>query len=71
MKCRRSGFDCEILMIAIASFSITRNQKDRREKNTQLIMACPLGNSQSLESQFGLYSAIRKRLNTQSKPDPR
>ena len=34
-------------------------------------MACPLGNSQSLESQSGLYSAIRNRLTTQSKPDLR
>ena len=55
----------------ITSFSITRNQKNRRKKNTQLIMACPLGNSQSLESQSGLYSAIRNRLTTQSKPDLR
>ena len=31
-------------------------------------MACLLGNSQSLESQSGLYSAIRNRLTTQSKP---
>ena len=35
----------------------------------QLIMACPLGISQSLESQSRLYSAIRNRLTTQSKPD--
>ena len=51
----------------IASFSITRNQKNRRKKNTQLIIYCPLGNSQSLKSQSGLYSAIRNRLTTQSK----
>ena len=50
----------------IASFSITRNQKNRRKKNTQLIIYCPLGNSQSLKSQSGLYSAIRNRLTTQS-----
>ena len=31
-------------------------------------VACPLGNSQSLKSQSGLYSAIRNRLTTQSKP---
>ena len=55
----------------IASFSVTRNQKNRRKKNKKLIMACPLGNSQSLESQSGLYSAIRNRLTTQSKPDLR
>ena len=55
----------------IASFSITHNQKNCRKKNKQLIMACPLGNSQSLESQFGLYSAIRNRVTMQSKPDLR
>ena len=32
-------------------------------------VACPLGNSQSLESQSDLYSAIRNRLTTQSQPD--
>ena len=62
---RRSGFDCEILLIA------NRNQKNRRKKNTQLIIYCPLGNSQSLKSQSASYSAIRNRLTTQSKPDPR
>ena len=51
--------------------SITRNQKNRRKKNTQLLITCPLGNSQSLESQSGLYSAIRNCLTTQSKPDLR
>ena len=55
----------------IASFSTTRNQKNRRKKNTQLIIYCPLGNSQALKSQSGLYSAIRNRLTTQSKPDLR
>ena len=35
---RRSGFDCEILLLRIASFSIIRNQKNRRKKNTQLII---------------------------------
>ena len=68
---RRSGFDCEILLLRIASFSIIRNQKNRRKKNTQLIIYCPFGNSQSLKSQSGLYSAILNRLTTQSKPDPR
>ena len=68
---RRSGFDCDILLLRIASFSIIRNQKNRRKKNTQLIIYCPLGNSQSLQSQSGLYSTIRNRLTTQSKPDPR
>ena len=68
---RRSGFDCEILLLRIASFSIIRNQKNRRKKNTQLIIYCPLGNSKSLESQSGLCSAIRNRLTTQSKPDLR
>ena len=68
---RRSGFDCEILSLRIESFSIIRNQKNRRKKNTQLIIYCRLGNSQSLKSQSGLYSAIRNRLTTQSKPDLR
>ena len=53
----------------ITSFSIIRDQKNCRKKNTQLIIYCPLGNSQSLKSQSGLYSAIRKRLTTQSKLD--
>ena len=30
------------------------------------IVACPLGNSQSFESQSGLYSTIRNHLNTHS-----
>ena len=68
---RRSGFDCEILLLRIASFSIIRNQKNHRKKNTQLIIYCPLGNSQSLKSQSGLYSAICNRLTMQSKPDLR
>ena len=34
-------------------------------------VACPLSNSQSLESQSGLYSTIRNRLTTHSKPDVR
>ena len=55
--------------LRIANFSITRNQKNRRKKNMQLIIYCPLGNSQSLKSQFGLYSTIRNCLTTQSKPD--
>ena len=68
---RRSGFDCEILLLRIASFPIIHNQKNSRKKNAQLmiILYCPLGNSQSLKSQSGLYSAIRNRLTTQSKPD--
>ena len=65
----RSGFDCEILLLRIASFSIIRNQKNRRKNNMQLIIYCPLSNSQSLKSQSGLYSTIRNRLTTQSKPD--
>ena len=66
---RRSGFDCEILLLRITSFFIIRNQKNCRKKNTQLILYCPLGNSQSLKSQSGMYSAIGNRLSTQSKPD--
>ena len=58
-------------LLRIASFSITRNQKNRRKKNMQLIIYCPLGISQSLKLQSGLYSAIRNRLTTQSKPDLR
>ena len=54
--------------LRIASLSITRNQKNRRKKNTQLIIYCPLGNSQSLKSQSRLYSAIRNSLTTLSKP---
>ena len=68
---RRSGFDCEILLLRITSFSIICNQNNRRKKNTQLIIYCLLGNSQSLNTQSGLYSAIRNRLTTQSKPDLR
>ena len=37
----------------------------------QLIIYCPLGNSQSLKSQSDLYSTIRNSLTTQSKPDLR
>ena len=66
---RTSGFDYEILLLRIASFSKIHNQKNRRKKNTKLIIYCPLGNSQSLISQSGSYSAIRNRLTTQSKPD--
>ena len=68
---RRSGFDCEILLLRIESFSIIRNQKNRKKKNTQLIIYCLLGNSQSLKSQSGLYSTIRNRLTTQSNPNLR
>ena len=32
-------------------------------------VACPLGNSQSFESQSGLYTTIRNRLTTHSKPN--
>ena len=38
---RRSDFDCEILLLRIASFSIIRDQKNRRKKNTQLIIILP------------------------------
>ena len=68
---RTSGFDYEILLLRIASFSKIHNQKNRRKKNTKLIIYCPLGNSQSLISQSGSYSTICNRLTTQSKPDLR
>ena len=68
---RRSGFDCEILLIANCEFFHNSQSKVSQEKITQLIIYCPLGNSQSLKSKSRLYSAIRNSLTTQSKPDLR
>ena len=68
---RMSGFDCEILLIANCEFFHNSQSKESQKKKTQLIMACPHGNLQSLESQSGLYSTISNRLTTQSKPDLR
>ena len=68
---RRWVFDCEILLIVNCKFFHNSQSKESQEKNTQLVIYCSLGNSQSLKSQSDLYSAIRNRLTTQSKPDLR
>ena len=57
-------------LLRIASFSITLNQKNRRKKNMQLIIYCPLGIPQSLKLKLALYSAIRNCLIYAIKPRP-
>ena len=63
---RRSGFDCEILLIA--SF---RNQKNRRKKNMQLIIIIlPAWQLAIIKIAIRLvyrYSAIRNRLTIDNK----
>ena len=70
---RRSGFDCEIPLLRIASFFHNSQSKESQEKdyasNNNYIARLAICNHS--KSQFGLYSAICNRLTTQSKPDLR
>ena len=48
---------------------LSRLRIDRITIGQYAAVACPLGNSQLLELQSGLYSAICNRLTTHSKPE--